>query len=150
MRTDVSRERRRAATVVAVTTMKRAVRSGAVWGALFGLLVMNEALSYHHNFPTPASRQAAVQAGESSGLTAVIGPARLVDTLEGWMAWRTFGLLLIVGAIWGLLTATRLLRREEDTGRWELLLAGQTARRRATVQGLVGSAAGFVVLWTLT
>jgi ABC-2 type transport system permease protein len=62
---------------------------------------------------------------------------------------RTFGLLIIVGAIWGLLAATRLLRREEDAGRWELFLAGRTARRHATVQAIAGLAAGWVVLWTL-
>ena len=49
------------------------------------------------------------------------------------MAWRTFGLL----------TATRLMRREEDSGRWELLLAGQTTRRRAAVQAVAGLAAGW-------
>jgi ABC-2 type transport system permease protein len=59
-------------------------------------------------------------------------------------------LLIIVGAIWGLLTATRLLRREEDAGRWELLLAGWTTRRHATVQAIAGLAAGWAVLWALT
>ena len=61
-----------------------------------------------------------------------------------------FGLLIIVGAIWGLLTATRLLRGEEDAGRWELFLAGRTTRRHAAAQAIAGLAAGFVVLWTLT
>ena len=37
---------------------------------------------------------------------------------------------MILGAVWGLLTGTRLLRGEEDSGRWELLLAGQTTRGR--------------------
>jgi ABC-2 type transport system permease protein len=150
MRSDASVRDRRAATVVALTTAKRAVRSAAVWGALFGLLVMNEALGYHTNFPTLASREAARIAGSNHGLTAVIGPARHVDTIGGWMAWRTFGLLIIVGAIWGLLAATRLLRREEDAGRWELFLAGRTSRRHATAQAIAGLAAGWLVLWTLT
>lgn len=150
MRPERSVGERRAATTVAWLTAKRAARSAAVWGMLFGLLVLNEALSYHTNFPTVASREAARRAGSSSGLTAVIGPARHVDTIGGWMAWRTFGLLVIVGAIWGLLTATRLMRREEDAGRWELLLAGRTARRHATVQALAALATGFVVLWALT
>jgi len=38
---------RRAATVIALSTTKRAARSGGVWGVLFGLLVINDALSYH-------------------------------------------------------------------------------------------------------
>ncbi|TAM90957.1 MAG: hypothetical protein EPN43_04995 [Jatrophihabitans sp.] len=141
---------RPAGAVVAVATAKRAARSGAIWGALFGLLVANEALTYKTNFPTAESRATAVAAGASRGLTAVIGPAREVDTLGGWLAWRTFGLLVIVGAIWGLLAATRLLRREEDAGRWELYLAGRTARRHAAVQGLAGLAAGYLTLWALT
>lgn len=66
------------------------------------------------------------------------------------MSWRDFGLIIILGAVWGLLTATRLLRKEEDSGRWELLLAGQTTRRRATVQAIAGLAAGWIVLWAVT
>ncbi|HEV2372483.1 MAG TPA: ABC transporter permease subunit [Streptosporangiaceae bacterium] len=134
-----------------MTTAKRAVRSGAVWGALFGVLILNEALSYHKNFPTVASRERfAHTLGANSGMAAIIGPARQVGTLGGFVAWRVFGLLIIVGAIWGLLTATRLLRREEDAGRWELLLAGRTTRRHATVQAMAGLAAGWTVLWALT
>ena len=88
--------------------------------------------------------------GSNTGMAAIIGPAQHVDTVGGFVAWRVFGLLIIVGAVWGLLTATRLLRREEDAGRWELFLAGRTTRRHAAAQALVGMAAGWLVLWTLT
>ena len=50
----------------------------------------------------------------------------------------------------GPLTSTRLLRGEEANGRWDLLLAGQTTRRRATAQALSGLAAGVFTLWVLT
>ena len=53
-------------------------------------------------------------------------------------------LLVIVGAIWGLLTATRLLRGEEDAGRWELLLTGRTTRGGRPLQALGGLAVGVV------
>jgi polyether ionophore transport system permease protein len=142
---------RQAATTIARITAKRAMRSGTVWGALFGLLVANEALSYHRNFPTAAAREEFVHTiGSNTALTAIIGPARQVGTLGGFVAWRVLGLLIIVGAIWGLLTATRLLRREEDGGRWELLLAGRTTRQHATVQAIAGLAAGWAVLWAFT
>ena len=58
--------------------------------------------------------------------------------------------LMILGAVWGLLTGTRLLRGEEDQGRWELLLAGGPRRARATGQALAGLGAGVAVLWALT
>jgi ABC-2 type transport system permease protein len=57
---------------------------------------------------------------------------------------------MVIGAVWGLLRSTRLLRGEEDAGRWELFLAGQTTRRRATVQALGGLAAGAAILWLIT
>jgi ABC-2 type transport system permease protein len=148
---EIGSGQRRAANAVALITAKRAARSGASWGVLFGALVLNEAFTYHTSFPTVASRaQFARTFGGNSALAAVIGPARRLDTIEGFVAWRMFGLLIIVGAIWGLLTATRLLRGEEDAGRWELLLAGRTTRRHATVQALAGLTAGFLVLWTVT
>jgi ABC-2 type transport system permease protein len=37
-----------------------------------------------------------------------------------------------IGAVWGLLIATRLLRGEEDAGRWQLVLAGRVRAERAT------------------
>ena len=150
MLSDHGGRNRRSATVVALTTARRAARSAAVWGILFGLLIFDDARGYVSDFSTTESRTEFAEGFKPGALSAVIGPARRLDTIGGWMAWRTFGLLIIVGAIWGLLTATRLLRREEDTGRWEVLLAGQTARRHATVQALAGLATGFLTLWTLT
>jgi ABC-2 type transport system permease protein len=70
--------------------------------------------------------------------------------VAGFTAWRTLGLLSIVGAIWGLLLATRLVRGEEDAGRWEVLLTGLTTRRGAAAQAVAGLAAGWVALWAVT
>ena len=139
---------RRAATVVAVRTGRRVWLPALVWGLVFGWLVFNEARNYSGDFPTAQSRaEFASTLGSNAGLAAIIGPARHIDTVGGSVAWRMFGLMIIVGGIWGLVTATRLMRGEEDAGRWELLLSGRTARRSATVQALAGLAVGYVALW---
>jgi ABC-2 type transport system permease protein len=57
--------------------------------------------------------------------------------------------LMILGAVWGLLTSTRLLRGEEENGRWELLLTGLTTRRGAVVQALAGLGSGVFALWAV-
>jgi ABC-2 type transport system permease protein len=132
-------------------TAARASRPALLWGVLFGGLAANEALGYDKSFPTHDSRQRFAESfGHNPGLAAVTGPARHLDTIEGFVAWRMFSLMLIIGSIWGLLTATRLLRGEEDAGRWELLLAGRTTRRSATGQALAGLAVGYLVLWAVT
>jgi ABC-2 type transport system permease protein len=136
--------------VVARTTARRAVRSATVWGLAFGVLIYTEISGYGTSFPTRESRESFAETfGANPGLSAVTGPGRQLDTLEGFVAWRTFGLVMVLGAVWGLLTASRLLRGEEDAGRWEVLLSGRTTRRQAAVHALGGLAVGWVVLWVI-
>jgi ABC-2 type transport system permease protein len=73
-----------------------------------------------------------------------------MDTVAGYTAYKTMFTMTVIAAIWGLFLATRLLRGEEDTGRWELLLAGQTTRARAARDVGVGLVAGIVGLWVPT
>ncbi len=139
------------AAVVALRTARRAVRSGALWGYVFGLTVASSALGYVAAYKTLAQRaRFAALFGSNGGLAAINGPAREIQTVAGYTVWKSFMFLIVLGAVWGLLTGTRLLRGEEEAGRWELLLAGQTTRRRAAGQALAGLGAGLAALWALT
>ena len=88
--------------------------------------------------------------GSNAGVSALVGPAHDIQTVAGFTVWKCLAVLAVVGAVWGLLTGTRLLRGEEDAGRWELLLAGQTTRRAAAAQALAGLGCGLVALWAVT
>jgi ABC-2 type transport system permease protein len=138
-------------TVIARQTARKSVRSGLLWGYVFGIYVATQALAYASSYKTLAERvRLAKEFGSNSGISALVGPARNIQTVAGYTVWKCLTVLAIVGAVWGLLTGTRLLRGEEDAGRWELLLAGQTTRRFAAAQALCGLAAGVVVLWVVT
>ena len=138
-------------TVIVRLTARRTIRTGAIWGAGFGLYVTASASGYAATYPTVAARaKLAHSLAANSGIAALLGPARRLDTVAGFTAWRTMGILTIAGAIWGLLTATRMLRGEEDTGRWELLLAGETTLGDAAGQALAGLTAGLLTLWSMT
>lgn len=146
----MSSDLRSAWTVFAVTA-PRAVRSGLLWGVVFSVSIAETGIEYATAYPTPKDRADLAAAWANNvGLTALLGPARGVDTVAGYSAWHAMGVLGIFGAIWGLLLATRLTRAEEDAGRWEMLLAGQTNRRRAAMQALAGIAVGLMVLWAVT
>ena len=67
--------------------------------------------------------------GANHATSALFGPAPGLDTVAGFTAFKVSMSLMVLGGVWGLLTATRLLRGEEDAGRWELLLAGRKERR---------------------
>jgi ABC-2 type transport system permease protein len=138
-------------TVAARLTARKAMRSALVWGYVFGGYVASSALAYAAAYKTPQERARLVATfGSNVGFNALIGPAHEIGTVAGFTAWRSLGVLSIVGGVWGLLAGTRLLRGEEDAGRWELLLVGQTTRGGATGQALAGLAAGLLVLWGIT
>jgi ABC-2 type transport system permease protein len=138
-------------TVVAFRTARAAVRSAVLWGYVFGLTVASSALGYADAYKTQAQRDRfALLFGSNAGLAAIAGPAREIQTMAGYTVWKCSVFLTVAGAVWGLLTGTRLLRGEEEAGRLELLLAGPTTRRRAAAQAVAGLGAGLLALWALT
>ena len=138
-------------TVVARLTAKKAARSGALWGYFFGVCVASSALTYLSSYKTAAAREKlAANFGTNTALAALFGPAHELQTVAGFTAYKVLGFLSIVGAVWGLLAATRLFRGEEDAGRWELVLCGQTTRRGAAAQALLGLGSGLVALFMVT
>ena len=138
-------------TLIARRTARRAVRAAALWGYVFGAYVAVGAYTYASTYKTGAQRAHLTQLfGSNVGLGALVGPAHELQTVAGFTAWKYLAFINLIGAAWGLLTGTKLLRGEEDAGRWELLLAGQTTRRAAAAQALAGLAAGAAVLWLVT
>jgi ABC-2 type transport system permease protein len=138
----------RASHVVLTTTARRAIRSGLLWGFVFGALVAASSVGYAATFPGVAERRAlAASFSSNAGIAALIGPARSLETVAGFTAWRTLGIVGILGGIWTLLLATRLLRGEEEAGRWELLLTGTVTRAGAVRQAMAGLGVGLATAW---
>jgi len=145
------RTERSPGTVVLGQTARKAIRSGVLWGYLFGVVVASSAISYTQIYKTQADREHLAAAfGSNNATSALFGPAPQLQTVAGFTVFKSFMTLMILGAVWGLLTSTRLLRGEEEAGRWELLLTGQTTRRRAAGHALVGLAAGVATIWVIT
>ena len=132
-------------------TRRKALRSGLLWGAVFGIYVVAQAQGYASTYKTAAQRQDLSKSfSASGGLNALVGPARQLNTVAGYTEWKSVGILSVLGAVWALLLSTKLLRGEEDAGRWELLLVGQTTRRGAAAQAMAGLCASLIGLFALT
>ncbi len=142
---------RRARWVVFSRVARSAVRSGSTWGAVFGGYVALQALAYVKAYPTQASRDAMERAyGNNVGLNALLGAAHHINTVAGYAAWRVVGALSLLGGVWGVLTATRLVRGEEEAGRTELLASGQSEPGTVAQQSIGGLLAGFCALLVVT
>ncbi len=130
---------------------RRTVRSGLVWGLVFGLAVASSVEQFTTAYDTAASRrQIAGTIGGNGALRALFGSGRALETVPGWTAWRSLGIVTILGSVWALLAATRGTRGEEDAGRWDLLVAGPTTRRRATAGAVGALGLGLLALWAST
>jgi ABC-2 type transport system permease protein len=137
--------------VVASLTARKALRSGVIWGYIFGIAIASSAISYTTIYKTQTQRNALAAAyGSNKATSALFGPAFDLQKVAGFTVFKISMTLMVLGAVWGLLVSTRLLRGEEDSGRWDLLLAGQTTRKRAALQAVGGLGAGAFVLWALT
>jgi ABC-2 type transport system permease protein len=137
--------------LIARYTARRSLRSGVLWGYVFGIVVASSAVSYSRIYKTAAERQRlAATFGANHAASALFGPAPQLQTVAGFTVFKVSMLLIIIGAIWGLMTSTRLLRGDEDAGRLELLLDGPTTRARAAGQVLAGAGAGAGVIWAVT
>lgn len=138
-------------TVVAALTARKAARSGILWGYIFGAAIASSEISYTKIYKTAAERRAlATTYGSNKAVSALFGQARELQTVAGFTVFKISMTLMILGAVWGLLTSTRLLRGEEDRGTWDLLLTGVTTRRNATMQAIVGMGAGGATLLAVT
>jgi ABC-2 type transport system permease protein len=149
--TSSPRDRRVARTVVFWSTTRRAIRSGVLWGYIIGIVVASSAITYTRIYSTQADRDALAKAfGSNNATAALFGPAPDLQTVAGFTVFKSLMTVMVLGALWGLLTSTRLLRGEEDAGRWELLLTGQSTRRSAAAEALGGLGLGLAILWLVT
>lgn len=104
--------------------------------------------SYIKLYPTALSRaKVAGTLGSNVGIEALLGVAHRLETVGGYMVWNFLCLIAAAGAIWALLIATKTFRGDEDAGRWELLLSGQTTARKAATNALLGLYSGLTVIY---
>jgi len=74
-------------------------------------VVASSAISYTRIYKSQAEREHLAAAfGLNHASSALFGPAPQLQTVAGFTVFKTSMTLMVLGAIWGLLTSTRLLR----------------------------------------
>lgn len=135
--------------VIARFIAKRSRRGAVLWGLIFGIYVASKSIAYATLSPAARAKVAA-PFSSSAGLDVLLGKPNHINTVVGYTSWVCVSVLMIIGSIWAFLLATRSLRGEETSGRWELLLSGRTNARKATANVLLGLTASLVLLFLIT
>jgi len=96
---------------------------------------------------TPAQRAAfAKTMGQlASQLTLILPPPTSLDTVGGYVQWRSFGGLAILFAVWALASGSGAARGDEERGLVEAVLATGTTRSRWLASRVIGFAAASFV-----
>ncbi|MGA3150014.1 MAG: ABC transporter permease subunit [Candidatus Saccharimonadales bacterium] len=129
---------------------RRTVRSATFWALIFGLFVAAKATTYASSYPTVRARaELAASFGNNIGLNILLGLPHKLDTVLGFTAWNTLIVMAVIGGIWAYLLATKTFRGEEEAGRYEILLSGQTTGRRAATNTLVGLGTSLVAMYVV-
>ena len=102
---------------MASVTARKSMRSGVIWGYIFGIAIASSAISYTTIYKTQVQRDALAAAyGANKATSALFGPAPDLQTVAGFTVFKISMTLMVLGAVWGLLTSTRLLRGKRTAG----------------------------------
>jgi ABC-2 type transport system permease protein len=115
----------------------RLMRRGAVLMWLTAAAYMTvEILSFRSAYPDAASREKLLELSDTTAVRMLQGVPGAIDSAGGFAAWDAGWMLALIVASWALLTATRLTRGEEDSGRAELVLSRPLTPRQALTGNL--------------
>lgn len=123
----------------------RLIRRGAmlIWLTAAAYMAI-EVLVFRSAYPDGASRQKLLELSSSTIVRMMQGLPSGADTAGGFAVWDGGWMLMIIVACWALLTATRLTRGEEDSGRGELVLSRPVTARQALASHLAAMAVASV------
>ena len=128
--------------VITQFTFRRSVIGAILFGVFASIESYAQGRGIVAAFPNVAERAKIIHGlANNAALSLFYGDksANIISP-DGYMVYRIMPILVLVGAIWMLGVTTKMLRGQEDSGRWELLLSGQSAARSATLKTLFGIA----------
>lgn len=107
--------------------------------------VLVEAISFVQTYPDEASRSRLAEFGDQPAVRMLQGVPHAVETVGGFVVWDGGWFLQAIVGVWAILTTSRLLRGEEDSGRAEFPLAGPVSGLQVTASALLTVSAGCLV-----
>jgi ABC-2 type transport system permease protein len=103
----------------------RLTRRGVLLLALgMAAYVLVEAIAFVQTYPDEASRLRLAEFGDQPAVRMLQGIPHAVETVGGFVVWDGGWFMQSIIGVWAVLTTSRLLRGEEESGRAELVGAG--------------------------
>ena len=94
-------------------------------------------VQYRYTFANSADVKSLEVLAQNPAIRVLFGVPLALDNAGGFTVWRTGTIVVATLASWALLTATRITRGEEQSGRWALLLTGRLRLPAVVAQHLL-------------
>ncbi|MZE49787.1 polyketide antibiotic transporter [Streptomyces sp. SID5770] len=110
---------------VTVLALRQTWRGALVVTALAAAMSAVAVSAYHGTVREPSDAAALSALAGNPAIRTLFGEPLALWDAGGFAVWRTGTVLAVLFSVWGLLASTRITRGEEDSGRWDVLLAGR-------------------------
>ncbi len=130
---------------------KQTIKSSLIIGLLAGVLLSVQGFGYVAVYPDQKSRAsfaASLQSAPALGI--LYGESKNLISPAGYMIYRAGPIMALVGSVWGLMAATKLLRGQEEDGRWEIITGSRVSARQATGHVLLGFGGSIILAFLVT
>jgi ABC-2 type transport system permease protein len=130
--------------------VKQTLKGAIIIGILIGLMGGVQGVGYAKTYPDNKSRAAFATTFESAPALGILyGETKNLASAAGYMVYRTVPIMALIAAIWGLMTVTKLVRGQEEDGRWEVVTSGNTTSRQALWLIMSGFATSLFVAFAI-
>lgn len=130
--------------------LRQTLKGAIVVGILVGFMATVQGLAFGSTYPDEKSRAAFAATMESAPALGILyGETDNLTSSAGYMVYRTVPIMALIVSIWALMTVTKLLRGQEEDGRWEVVTAGSTTPRKASTLVLLGFFSSFLIALTI-
>lgn len=119
---------------------RHGLKGALIIGVLAGFMVFLQGVGYAESYTDEASRERFAQEMASvPSLGILYGSSdNLSAGVHGYIVYRVVAFMSLIIAIWGLMSAIKLLRGNEEDGRWEIVRAGRVTALSSTLHATLG------------
>ncbi len=129
---------------------KRSLKNSLILGLVLIVYLYTKVYSFVKDYPTAAARAKLTHSLASNvGIEALLGIGHKINTVGGFAVWNFLCLVVAAGAIWAIIHTTKTIRGEEESGRAELFLAGQTSGGKYALSLIKALGVGLLLLYVL-
>ncbi|GGN74930.1 ABC transporter permease [Actinoplanes lobatus] len=133
MSTDILPAPGRAVTRLAIRQVRR---SGSIVVVLITGMTALVTSTYAQVMADPAAAGSLEALAGNPAIRTLFGEPVGLDTAGGFTVWRVGTVTAVLLGAWAIMATTRITRGEEDSGRWDILLAGRVALREVVLRHL--------------